>query len=310
MSDASPHEVHRTAASAIAALGGGKPAQMRLFTTTRGRISSRLPTANASDVSTALYRYRSFIWQHAVADLRHRYAGTGMGVVWNVLHPLSLIVVYAVVFGTIMKTTIEAVPGKWGFPIYLCAGFFPWMAFAECMTRGATAFSGNAAYLKKLPVPEQVFVAQGVMASSLTLLIGFAVFIAIALPLGLRPRVYWLLVPIPIILLQIVGFGIGMIVATLNVFFTDVAQLLGVLLQILFWLTPIVYVVGQVPRSLRPILALNPATPAVEAVHDLLLWGRFPSPWMFAMLGAWAIVTTVCGYLLLGRLRGEIRDVL
>jgi ABC-type polysaccharide/polyol phosphate export permease len=261
-------------------------------------------------VSTALYRYRSFIWQHAVADLRHRYAGTGMGVVWNILHPLSLIVVYAVVFGTIMKTTIDAVPGRWGFPIYLCAGFFPWMAFSECMTRGASAFSGNAAYLKKLPVPEQVFVAQGVASSSLTLLISFALFLVIAIPLGLRPSVYWLLTPIPIILLQVIGFGLGMIVATLNVFFTDVAQLLGVVLQVLFWLTPIVYVTRQVPAAIRPILAVNPATPAVEAVHDLLLWHRIPAPWTFAALGFWAIVSIVCGYALLGRLRGEIRDVL
>lgn len=261
-------------------------------------------------MSTVLYRYRSFIWQHAVADLRHRYAGTGMGVVWNILHPLSLIVVYAVVFGSIMKTTIDAVPGRWGFPIYLCAGFFPWMAFAECMTRGATAFSGNAAYLKKLPVPEQVFVAQGVTASSLTLVIGFSIYILIAIPLGLRPSVYWLLLPIPIALLQIIGFGLGMIVATLNVFFTDVAQLLGVLLQILFWLTPIVYVVHQVPAALRPVLALNPATPAVMAVHDLMLSHKMPPAWTFAALGFWAVVATVCGYLLLGRLRGEIRDVL
>jgi lipopolysaccharide transport system permease protein len=261
-------------------------------------------------VSTALYRYRSFIWQHAVADLRHRYAGTGMGVVWNVLHPLSLIVVYAIVFGTIMPNRMSEVPGIWGFTIYLCAGFFPWMAFSECVTRGATAFSGNAAYLKKLPVPEQVFVAQGVTASTLTLLISFTLYVAIALALGLRPDRYWLLIPIPIVLLQIVGFGIGLIVGTLNVFFTDVAQLLGIVLQVLFWLTPIIYQVGQIPKSFRFILYVSPATPAVEAVHSLLFKHTVPEAWNLIALAAWAIITTVCGYLLLGRLRGEIRDVL
>src|SRR6185312_3892686 len=83
-------------------------------------------------VPNTLYRYRSFIWQHALADLRHRYAGTGMGVVWNVVHPLAMIAVYALIFGAIMGSTMQEVPGRWGLTIYLCAGFFPWIAFSDC----------------------------------------------------------------------------------------------------------------------------------------------------------------------------------
>lgn len=261
-------------------------------------------------MSTTLYRYRSFIWQHAVADLRHRYAGTGMGVVWNVLHPLSLIVVYAIVFGAVFPGNLAGIGGKWDFTIYLCAGFFPWMAFSDSINRGATAFSGNAAYLKKLPVPEQVFVAQSVASTSLTLLISFSLLIVIAIALGLRPSFYWLLLPVPILLLQCIGFGFGLILGTLNVFFTDVAQIVTVVLQVVFWLTPIVYQRNQVPPALQAVLLANPATPAMEAVHNLFLWQRPPAPWMIAALIGWAAVTIACGYLLLGGLRGEIRDVL
>jgi len=260
-------------------------------------------------VFASLYRYRSFIWQHALADLRHRYAGTGMGWVWNILHPLAMIAVYALIFGAIMGHEMEGVEGKWGLAVYLCVGFFPWIAFSDCITRGAYSLSGNAAYLKKLPVPEQVFVAETVAAASITLVVSLTLFTVISLALGVRPTPYWLLLPVPLILLQAIGFGFGLIVGTLNVFFTDIAQFLGIMLQVLFWLTPIVYLPQKVPQ-LQKVLVLTPATPAIVAIHDLFLWGKLPDTWtLFAML-AWAIGTISIGSLLLNRLRGEIRDVL
>ena len=233
-----------------------------------------------------------------------------MGVVWNVVHPLAMIAVYAVIFGAIMGSTMQEVPGRWGLTIYLCAGFFPWIAFSDCVTRGAYALSGNAAYLKKLPVPEQVFVAETVAAASITLLVSFSLFVLIAVALGVRPTWYWLLLPVPMFLLQAVGFGFGLIVGTLNVFFTDVAQILGIVLQVLFWLTPIVYPSSRVSETFQRALRLNPVTPGMDAIHDLFIWHTLPPLWtLLAMLG-WAAGTIGLGSLLLNRLRGEIRDVL
>ena len=81
-----------------------------------------------------LFRYRSFIWQNALAELRHRYAGTNLGVVWNVLNPLALIAVYAVVFTGIMRNAVPPVTGlspQVTFVLYLTSGLLPWLAFAE-----------------------------------------------------------------------------------------------------------------------------------------------------------------------------------
>src|SRR3954452_13647317 len=103
-----------------------------------------------SGMVVPLLKYRRLIWQHAIADLRHRYAGTGLGVVWNLLHPLALIAIYSVVFSTVLQSRVAGpdnhpIP----YPLYLCAGLLPWLAFAECVTRGTSAFAENAAYLKK-----------------------------------------------------------------------------------------------------------------------------------------------------------------
>jgi lipopolysaccharide transport system permease protein len=170
--------------------------------------------------------------------------------------------------------------------------------------------SGNAAYLKKLPVPEHVFVAETVAAASITLAVSFFLFIFIAIALGLRPSWHWLLLPIPMFMLQAVGFGFGLIVGTLNVFFTDVAQILGIALQVLFWLTPIVYPSSKVSLSLRYAMRFNPATPGMDAIHDLFVWHTLPPMWTYLAMAAWAIGTIGLGSVMLNRLRGEIRDVL
>jgi len=140
-------------------------------------------------VVQGLFTYRRFIWQSAVAELRHRYAGTGLGVVWNVLHPLALIAVYSIVFTALMRGRVPGdANGRFGYVLYLCSGLLPWLAFAECLTRGANAFTENATYLRKLPIPEQVFVAKAAASATLGLAISFSLLLIISLALGLRPR--------------------------------------------------------------------------------------------------------------------------
>jgi len=257
----------------------------------------------------SLFKYRSLIWQHALADVRHRYAGSGMGVVWNVLHPLAMILLYSVVFTAIMETHVAPELGRFGFPLYLSAGFFSWIAFSDSLNRGATAFTANASYLKKLPVPEQVFVAQAITSATLSLFISFAVLIVVALCLGLPPRMAWLLLPLPMLLLQIMGLGLGMTLGTINVFFHDISQLLAIVLQVMFWLAPVVYVREALPQ-LAGVIPFHPLTPALDAIRSLFLDGRAPASSIWLGMCAWAGGSLLLGVLVLRALRGEIRDVL
>jgi lipopolysaccharide transport system permease protein len=260
---------------------------------------------------TSVISHRRLVWQHALLHLRHRYAGTGLGVVWNVLHPLAMIVVYSIVFGAIMRpAAVPGFDGPMAYVFYLCAGFLPWMSFAEALTRGTTAFTDNAAYLKKLPVPEPVFIAQAVASSMLGLAISFSLLIVIALIAGLRPTLYWLLIPLPLLSLSLMGFGLGLLLGTLNAFFRDVSQMLGVALQVVFWTTPIVYLVEILPPALRSAVAWHPITPVVDATRELFLLGRVPTMATCVLLVVWPLASLVLGSWVFGKLRREIRDVL
>jgi ABC-type polysaccharide/polyol phosphate export permease len=263
-----------------------------------------------------LYRYRSFIWANALAELRHRYAGTNLGVVWNVLHPLALIAVYAVVFtqvfseGGRLPVAVPGVGANLTFLLFLTSALLPWLAFAECVQRGCNAFSDNAAYLKKLPIPEQVFVAQTAASATMGLVISFSLLLAISLVLGLKPAVQWLLLPLPLLALQILGFGLGLLCGTLNVFFRDIGQLLAVVLQLALWTVPVVYPKEILPAWAQAAMPWHPLYPPLDAIRELFLFRQMPSTATWAGMVVWPALVCTLAWLAFRSLRTEIRDLL
>jgi lipopolysaccharide transport system permease protein len=257
-----------------------------------------------------LWRYRGFIVRNALSDIRHRYAGSAAGVAWNVINPLAQIVIYSLVFSQIMVVRMPNGGSGTMFALYLCAGLLPWSAFSECILRGTNAFIENALYLKKLPIPEQVFVAQNAVSATLFLGISMALLGVVIVVSGSAPSVAWLGVPLVLLLFQGFGFGLGLIFSTLNVFLRDIGQVLTIALQLWMWLTPIVYVEEILPVRLQEVIRHNPAYPFIDALHRMIVAGEWPRAWQWPVMLFWAGATPVLGYLIMRRLRPEIRDVL
>ena len=269
------------------------------------------PSPPPARTTRGLLGHRRYIWQGALAELRHRYAGTGLGVVWNVLHPLALIAIYSIVFTTVMGGSVPNQHNRFAYVLYLCSGLLPWLAFAECVTRGANAFAENATYLRKLPIPEQVFVARGATAATLGLGISFSLLLVAAPLLGLRPGAAWLLLPLPLLALMAMGYGVALLCATLNVFFRDVGQLIAIGLQVVLWTAPVVYAESPaLPDWFVRLLPFHPLYPPLVAVRDLFLNRAAPPPWVWVAMGAWTFAFLLVARLTFAKLRAEIRDVL
>jgi ABC-type polysaccharide/polyol phosphate export permease len=257
-----------------------------------------------------LWRYRFFIVRNALTDVRLYYAGSAAGVAWHVLNPLAQIAIYTVVFSQIMPVRLGAPGSGENFALYLCAGLLPWSAFADCVTRGANAFIENANYLKKLPIPEQVFVAKNAVAATVFLGVSMALLGLITLITRGGLTATWLGVPAVLVLLQGFGFGLGLIFSTLNVLLRDIGHALTIGLSLWMWATPIVWVESVLPPALRPFVSWNPAYPFIDALHRLIIAGTWPPLGQWPLMAAWAAGTSAAGYLLLRRLRPEIRDAL
>jgi lipopolysaccharide transport system permease protein len=259
----------------------------------------------------ALWVHRGYIWETALSDLRHRYAGSGLGVFWNVLTPLAMLALYTFIFTRVLTpgTTGDPFAGDL-FVLYLGSGFLPWGAFADCVARGTNALVGNAIFLKKMPIPEQVFVAQAAVSAALAMLIVEALLVLLALFRGQPPHWSWLLLPVVGVLWQVFGFGLGLFLGTLNVFFRDIAQVLTVLFQIWMWSLPVIYLEEVLPAAYRDLLPLNPAYPFLRSLRDVYLGTQLPELWLWLAMLAWAAAACAVGLSVVAQLRSEIRDVL
>lgn len=259
----------------------------------------------------SLWTFRRWIVRTAIGNLRYRYAGSALGALWNVLTPLALLVVYTFVFTRVLALRFAAsgLPARL-FPLYLSAGFLMWIAFVEGLTQGTFALVSNATYLQKLPIPEQVFVAQAVVSAFFSMLISIGLLVGLALVFGQPPHWYWLLLPIVAVLWQLFAFGVSLALSVLNVFMRDIGQMLGVLFQVWMWSIPVVYLEDILPTSYRAILPLNPPYSFLTATRDLYLYSQWPPLWVWGAMLGWGLVSTVIGFAILGRLRSDIRDVL
>ena len=254
-----------------------------------------------------LYKHRGYIWRTALAEVRTRYAGAGLGALWNLLQPLSMILIFTAIFTRLMPgADVLGAP----YPVYLCAGLLPWSAFGECINRGTFAFITNAVYLRKMPIPEQVFVAQTALATTIGLGVSFAALITVAAFLGHYPSWHWLLLPGPMLLLIGLGFGIGLVPGTLNAFIRDVGQAVPIIMQIWFWLTPVVYVKSKMSPALSAVITWNPAYPYIESIRTLFIDRAIPSPTLWLAMIAWTMAAGAIGYAVLRKLRPELRDVI
>jgi lipopolysaccharide transport system permease protein len=258
----------------------------------------------------SIWKYRKFIWKSAARDLWYRYAGSSMGFLWNVINPLFQIAIYTIVFSQLMVIRIPNLPSGFGFAIYLCAGLIPWFGFSETVSRCTNSFVENAGYLRKLAIPEQVFVAQNAGSSFFSLMIGMTLLVVVCALLGHYPAWSWLSLPVILILLQGFGFGLGLFLGVLNAFFRDISQAVGLFLQLWFWATPIVYTKNILPAGLQDWLFLNPAYPFIHSLQTVIVDQAWPADSAWVGMFCLSLVFPVLGYLVLRKLRPELRDVL
>ena len=267
-------------------------------------------TIGAGPVIVNLWRYRGYIVKNALSDVRYRYAGSAMGIAWNVITPLAQIVIYSFVFSQIMVTRWTGPGSNASFTLYLCAGLLPWAAFSDCVLRGANAFIENAHYLKKLPIPEQVFVAKNAAAATLFLGMSMTLLGLVTVAVGGPLSPAWLGVPLALLLFQGFGFGLGLFFGTLNVFVRDIGHALLIGLQLWMWVTPDrvrrddpARAPAERPR-LQPGLPVHRCPAPDDRGRRVAARGAVDGHGLLGMPGSQA------GYLVLRRLRPELRDVL
>src|SRR5882672_9513876 len=175
-----------------------------------------------------LWRYRSFVLGMASREFRARYLGSVLGSVWAVIHPLTLVFIYTVIFGQLMKSRVPGVEDGIGYGIFLCAGIFTWSAFTEILQRSVAVFLENGNLMKKMSFPRATLPAIVLLSALVNFAIVFGILLLILLVVGRFPG-WSVLGLIPLLLVQqALALGLGIALGVVNVFFRDVAHLLAI----------------------------------------------------------------------------------
>lgn len=255
-------------------------------------------------------RNRVLTWDLIKRDLKIRYQGSIMGRYWNLIHPLAMIVIYTIVFSKVMgaKGVGKAADNPFGYTLYLCAGLIPWMAFSDMVTRTTDVFIEGAHLIKKISFPLEVlpFVIMG--SSSITFMISMGIYFCLLLLSGYGLAYSAVMVPVAFILLMLFALGLGMILSVFNVFFRDTKQVVSIVFQVWFWLTPIIYLASNAPEAWRWVFLLNPVYYFIELFHVTLVDQRWPEMSFILTCFGIATITYLVGSSLLGRFKSEIPD--
>ena len=256
----------------------------------------------------AMPRHRLFLLKELVRrDFQGRYAGSVLGFVWSFVQPLWLLLLFTFVFSTVLEISLYGERTD-NFGIFLFAGLLPWMAIQETVTRGSTAITDNAALVKKLAFPSEILVLGVSLSALLHEGIALLVFAAVLLVAG---ELAW--AGLPLLLLAVplqlaLSLGLGLLLAGANVFFRDVAQLIGMAMTGWFYFTPIVYPLSLVPGELRWLVELNPLTALVGLYREALLGDALSVPGETLFLALCAFILLVAGWWLFRRLAPEFGD--
>ena len=213
----------------------------------------------------------------ALRDLKERYVGTGLGQLWFILSPLVMIFIYSVIFADFMKMKLNIVDNTYAYSIYLIPGLFAWTAFANTISRLTTSFFEKANLIKKINVPMYVFHLSIVLSEfitfSISMLLGVIFLFIVHQPVTIN-----FLIIIPIMILQsIFTLGLGVIFSLFTPFFKDLKEIVPIILQLWFWMTPIVYIRDLLEKKYPLLIIINPFYYFARVYQDIFLYNKLPT---------------------------------
>jgi len=256
-----------------------------------------------------LFRYRELFGSLFRRDLRAKYKGSVLGIVWSLAHPVLLMLVYLVVFSVMLKIQTAEYEHYW---LFLLTGLPVWVFFATSLQSAASSLVENANLIRKVRFPRQL-VPLSMVA---TQLVSFGVMLAIVVVFSLvyvpeaRDTV-WLALPLSLLVVCLTA-GISLAVAALNALYRDVEHVVAALLLPLFFLTPVLYSLESIPgvrdqpRLIDAIHYGNFLAPAVEAMRDPIFFGRVPAAGDAVYLAVSALVALVLGSYVFGRVDDRV----
>ncbi|MBS3909183.1 MAG: ABC transporter permease [Actinobacteria bacterium] len=244
-----------------------------------------------------LYEYRELLINLVVKELKIKYKNSILGFFWSLIHPLLMMLVFTFIFSYVFRANIE------NYPVYFLVGFLPWNFFVTVLSVSTGSIVGSGSLIKKVYFPHEIIPISLVVANLVNLFLSLAVLFVVLALYGYNFYVFLPVLLFAIIAHTLLTVGFSLMLAGLNVYFRDIEQLIGIMLLIWFYGTPVLYDMSMIPdRFLWLIKYANPMTSVIFLYREALYYLHWPSLKLLAYTTVSSLLVFWAGYWLFKRL--------
>lgn len=244
-------------------------------------------------------------------DIATRYQGSAAGLLWAFFSPVLMLLVYTFVFGYVFKARwMGAESDRSFFALNLFAGMIVHGFLAECISRSPALLQQHSNFVKRIVFPlwllPLVPLASALFHTCISFLVLFLAYSAIVQTL------HWQLLALPVLIVPFVLFlaGLGWMLSALGVYLRDLSQIIPIIVTVLMFMSPVFYPAEALPEKIRPLMYMNPLTPAIETLRGVLFEGRLPSLTGYSVALVISILFAALGLIIFNRLKVGFSDVL
>ncbi len=268
-------------------------------------------TTSPREMAASLWRNRQLVKALVRREVAGRYRGSVLGLLWSFVNPVIMLVIYTFVFSVVFKARWNTgSDSKTEFALVLFAGLIVFNLFAECINRAPGIILANANYVKKVVFPLEILPWVALGSALFQALISFGVWLLFYLVIYGIPHATLCLLPLMLLPILFITVGLSWMLASLGVYLRDVGQMVGILTTVLMFLSPVFYPISSLPVRYQHILMLNPLTPTIEGVRDVLFFGNMPSITIYGIYLIISLMFAWSGFVWFQKSRKGFADVL
>lgn len=251
-----------------------------------------------------MWNYRELLWNLAHREINQRYKQSVLGYAWVILNPLFQLIVLNFVFSVVLKIPSQGVP----FLIFLSVALLPWNFFAMSLSSSVNALISNSNLITKIYFPREILVYSTIIAKFVDFLFSCLVLVLffIIFKTPLNATLAW--VPVILIIQLIFTAGLSLILSALNLFYRDIQYLLGLVIMLWMYLTPVMYPVEIIPERYRFIFSLNPMSVIINAYRQTILGGGQPNLTSLSIALVMSLFVFAIGFYIFKKSEGEFAD--
>jgi lipopolysaccharide transport system permease protein len=258
-----------------------------------------------------VHRHAQLTWELTKRELSDKYAGSIVGIVWTVGHPLIQMAVYVFIFSYVFAARMnDPSLSSFDYTTYILSGLIPWLAFSESLLKGTVTITAHSNLVKQVVFPLEILPVKSVLASFLTQLVSTIVLILYVLIFCQTLSWTYLLLPLLFVLQLLFMVGVSCVLCSIGAYFRDLKELAQVFCVVGIYLMPIVYDPSNVPALFRPVLYLNPFSYMVWCYQDACYFGHIAHPWAWPVFFVVSVGSFCLGYRTFRKLKPYFGNVL